>query len=206
MAGLNIGDKIAVTMVGECLGQRVQQIMHYDVTTASTIADTLEALLDLANGMIADVVSWPNILRNNAPSNYTWQKLRCQRVWPSRSAFQEVTVNLAGLHAQAATTANVNGVITKRTLVGTRKGIGRMSTAPLASDEYSAGVVTGGTLTGMTTLATVLNDEIVGAVGATTADPVLWSRSTPTTSLLITSAAPQDTVRVMRRRTLRVGI
>jgi len=206
MAGLNNGDIIAVTMIGSCLGQRVQQSMFYSVITPSTSASVATALTNVLNDIVADPVSWPNQLLAFAPQNYSWSALRAQRVHPTRSAYAEVAGLGAGLHAQDATTANVNGVITKRTLVGTRKGVGRMSTAPLTPDQFTAGLVTAGTLAAMDLLGTVLNDPISGGADLTDAEPVLWSKDTPTTSLLITSAQGQDTVRVMRRRTLRVGI
>lgn len=206
MAGLNVGDIVAVTMIGECLGQRVQQTQFYSVITPSINANTLDALQALGADIVADPVSWPNTMLVPAPSNYDWKKLRLQRVHPTRSAFQEVLGLGAGLHVAAATTANVNAVITKRTLVGTRRGVGRMSGTPLAPDQYTAGLLTAGTLSEYNTVGTVLNDVLGGGADATEIEPVLWSRATPTTSLLVTSAAAQDTVRVMRRRTLRVGI
>lgn len=206
MAGLNVGDIVAVSAVGTCLAQRVLATMLYRVSGPSTSGDVLTALQNVAdfyknNGATA----WVTAYLAAAPQNYTCTLVRAQRIWPTRSIYRDSADGRPGTIASNAETCNLTCVITKRTEDGTRKGIGRLHTAPLPPTAQSAGLISAL----FTPLATALRDKLILAstiVGdATVMGPVLWNRVAPSLYKPLFAGTVQDTIRTLRRRTLRVG-
>lgn len=205
MAGLNAGDIVAVTMIGTCAGQRVQQQMIYEVQVGSISTSTLTAQLNLANDIAAAPAYWPRTMWNNAVQNYTWDFLRVQKVYNGRAAFSQTAGLGAGQLAQDAPSVNVNASVEKRTDVGKRYGVGRMTTTPLPASQMQNGLLTAAALTAWGLLATAMMQNISATTDGTVMYPVLWSIKVPTRPLPLESCNVQGTVRVQRRRTVGVG-
>jgi hypothetical protein len=133
---------------------------------------------------------------------------RMQLISPQRLAPIISTVGDPGTAIGDALPTNVAGVATKRTINATRWGIGSWHQPCLASSAItSAGVVANSYRVALeTALQTNLQGSYQpgGSFGSIRA--ILWGRAVPLRFSQIESYVGQATPRVMRRRTVGVGI
>ena len=199
-----VGDIIAVTLNGLWHVQRVQSTLTYRVTsvvgapTTSGFATALDTAFNAANKLYQ---RW----RECCPSNYTLNYVDIQTIRPTRVVRDTFSKLLGGLSGQASSTANIAAVISKRGSLANRHNMGSIH---VPYTNLDVGMHDG--IVGNAMQASLLNLslEVVGpyAVGALgNVVPVIWGPKTPTVSYDITSAFGQQTVRVMRRRTVGVG-
>lgn len=206
MAGLNINDVIEITYEGILIDQRVLSVLHYFVDTPSTDGNYLSAMSHLLGNFQAGAVS-PTIAYLNATAqNYELISLKGQVVYPTRKAYVRSNVGLPGLIAADCTAPNLAGVITKRTSVGTRKGVGALHMPGIPPSGYSGGLITGGQRTLYAAVQACLLNPFTDLLETTVIEPCLWSRNSPGTVLGLTQTTLQPEVRTMRRRTIGVGI
>jgi len=206
MAGINMGDTLEITVEGALLGQRTMNIFHYNVIAPSTAPSFIVAM----NALLAD---WLNsatgpqlMILAAAAQNWECQNIRGQRLWPTRSLAVYQVDGRPGLRPADCTAPNLSAVITKHGEFGTRKDVGSFHLAGLSDLDYTEGLISGPQLTRMDALATRIRTTLVVAGGGTEALPCLIGEDGPAATRTIVQCEVQDTLRVMRRRTLRVGI
>jgi len=143
------------------------------------------------------------------PSQYELDSIRGQIIAPNRRVYSETLRGVPGTHLDTLETANLASVITLRTAFAGRNQVGNKHIGPIPS---SGAVMTLGELTGayktlLTTLAGALMASIVPAGIAAVARPCIYhpDGAVPPNTDWVESAIVGETVRVMRRRTVRLG-
>lgn len=204
MPGLQQGDVCLLTYRGTLFGQRVMTVLRFYVTTASArdtviedLADVAEFYQDTANELTAAYLE-------ALTGQVTVAEVRAQRIYPTRSIYMSKVIDEVGVNPGTAETANICGVLTKRSALAGRHGVGSVHFPGLSATDCVDGTITGGyqTKMGLFGAALIGTKTIVGSglafrfcTGAGTYGPLSQ----------IIETVPQDTCRVMRRRTLRIG-
>lgn len=206
MAGVNQGDIVQVSVQGLCLGQMTLATMEYICTASSTSPSYVTAVQNIAdNFRTGPINSWAAAYVAVAPNNWTLVNVRAQVIYPTRGIFRVSAASTPGGYGSGASTTNVTGVITKRTISGKRWGLGRLHLAPLPNGSFGDGVLTGAYTSLLATLVSYIPQTLVMNSETTALMPILFSINTPTRQTPVISADLQNTVRVLRRRTLGVG-
>lgn len=205
--GLAVGSIIEATFRGTLLGQTVMSVWHYAVTTVATEPSIANELRDFLN-------TWDNALVAGIrlgyvdcmPSNYTLRQSSAQLVSPTRSRKFFHTLNIGG-NRTAAMVPNTAGVMTYQTDAGGRDQVGSKH-LPI---DPNVDAVDGNLDVAYKNVLAILGARttlplLVVANGGEYA-PVLWHRKKPQpSSSAIKDFIVQDTARVMRRRTVGLGI
>jgi hypothetical protein len=145
------------------------------------------------------------------PNNYTHLQTWLQFVRPVRYVAFKDEVNVAGDSGAAALTANLAAVVTRQGDIADKHNNGSIH-IPIAQDDtlIANGKLTAGFKTTVNAFAENVNDGITVTSGAATVTtrPVLYfiTPSGSVNSRDVITAYAQDTVRVMRRRTVGLGI
>lgn len=206
--GLVVGDIVEVSFIGTAFEQLILNILHYRVTVQAPGTTTVQG--DLANIALSFAVGGDNDLASLMvpllSTNYGMDFVKAQAVFPVRYASVQVASVIQGTGGTGART-NDAGVITKRTQLSGRDQVGSIHLGPLPDDLVNSGQVTNDWLTAANTLGDAML-LVVSPTGGPTMEPVLWHRTVPASgqySTRITNTIAQDTVRTMRRRTVRLG-
>lgn len=209
MATVNVGDVLEVTYQMTLYGQRLLTVLHYKVTTAPTVVtDPLlsqaDVLNEIKNGGAQDRVT---VYRNCVSNNLNFDALTAQYVYPGRWRRSTLNINVAGSVSGSAGSANIAAVIEKTTDLAGKANRGSVHVPGIQNGQYSNGLI-GTTLNNNLVL---LADKLITTInesgaGAGVWKPIIFHRRFPaTTSQIWNSYTIQQTVRVMRRRTVGVG-
>lgn len=204
--GLAVGDVVALTYEGTFDSQQIRYALHYRVAVAGS-STTPELDLDAmaANFSSPGTNSMTNALQAVHVDSFNFDAVLAQRVWPVRTIGMRVLSSFPGLIGQPGLPANAAAVITKRTLTPGRMGLGSLHLTGIDTANVALSEIT--TLTGYTALATLLIASRTVPAVTMTVEPGLFNPSFPPTFFSRLFDAPvQKTVRVMRRRTVRLGI
>lgn len=199
---------IQIQMVGTCFGQRIIFTHWLRPSAAAPAVNNYTQDLNLILNQIAagtpDDMVTPYVAC--LPQQYIFSYISAQAITPVRSVkVQRVPVpGITGTYPDDATVANDAAVITFRTDLGGRKQISNRHMGPAPDDVSDQGVLVPAYKTVLTTFATSLLDAVtpVGWIG--NLDPVVPHLPGGTADD-IKSFVIQETSRVMRRRTVRVG-
>lgn len=187
--------------------QIIMNVRHYrlGVSTPTDGRELAEALLDeIAEGVaapwMATLASMQSSWLINGPVDMQW-------IFPTRYITFTLPNPLnGGTVAEAALPQNVSAVATLRPDLAIRGRVGSFHVAGAPVDQDNGGSWQPAYQTSLQTLATQLATPIVLPDASTVFNPILLKKSTPAESLLVTSGTYQQTVRVMRRRTVGLGI
>lgn len=186
----------------------IMNVYHLRVvssTSSSSDVSDNQSLADLLageNGVGAFVTPF----RNALPTNVVLQRVRTQKIAPQRSPYTESVIGQLGLWPNPASTGNLAGVITKRGSLGTRKSVGSLHIGPIPDTAYVQGVISAGYVGVLQILYDALAAVFTVPGSGVTYQMVIYNRTSTPNWNQIAATTVQDTVRVMRRRTLRVGI
>lgn len=200
---------LEVGFEGTVNGQRTLTVLHYRVTTVSPDP----SILGEQETFIAEVGPLGNF-NIVAPyiaccgNNFTLNNVTAQFVSPTRTRRSSATFNTPGQVAEAVTAQNVSAVITKRTDLGGRKQIGGVHLPAVPPSRYVGGMLTAAHLTAMATLRAALLATVSPPIAGGSYKPCLWHKKLPAqpASDLVTQLVSQETLRIMRRRTVGLGI
>lgn len=205
---VSVGDVFHLTFVGRCNQQRIMLNLDYEITalTGST-SDILlsDDLCERVTQAGADLLETDFL--NTMPANYVLDEVTAQKIYPDRFRMSKNTRGLAGNLANDALTSNVNAVITLYCELSGRKYISNkhVGPAPTTAGWIDDGLVTVGYKAVLNTLKTKFLDAIV-VLGWYTATPVIFHQGDAfPKSDYIVGGTVQDTVRIMRRRTVGLG-
>lgn len=209
MAAAFAGQVYLVTLNGLLANQRTMNTFTYVVENvpaggADQIAvyAALETFFELPAGII-------NKFLDCCPDNYLLENMTIQAIGPGDRLVKTTALQaLNGTFGFAAETANVAGVITRTTEKAGRSQVSSLHIPVGASSDWMAnGVMIPGWITAASALCLLLDDQI-GVVPNLTLDPVIAHGvevGDPVPDQII-KAVPQTTARVMRRRTVGLGI
>jgi hypothetical protein len=165
----------------------------------------------MCNQFMADLESptaFLDVLRGQLHTSCTIYDHRMQLIYPSRLTAVVRSYDLPGTVTGAALPTNTAAVLTKRSINATRWGIGSWHQPGLpASALTSAGVMNAAYMTALDgNVSTSLFGNITPTGANGSLEAVIWGKAVPLRFSVITSVEPQPTPRVMRRRTVGVGI
>lgn len=198
--------KYLVTFKATAFNQVILNTFVYNLTVPGTVGtvdiacDTLKAKLDEPNALFE---RWQNAL----PPNVTIDEVRVQCIWPQRVAAISYPFVGTGAFIDEADTANQAAVITRRGELANRRNVGSLHMlAPSGVGSIQSGVIQAAYRSALDSLATQVKTQYTEVVFGTTWTPVLFSKSQPSLLTPIVSTTVQNSARVMRRRTVGLGI
>jgi len=209
---VNDGDVVQISAVGQCLGQRIMMVLHYSVDVNvpnlpdAQVVDSM--LLRVRGGVGGGDVLESKYLACLA-ENYTLDAWWGQKLAPTRYRKRVSIRAVPGTLSGDALTANICAVITKQTELSGRRFIGSAHVGPPPTEVtyVDNGLITTALAIPLGTFANALLDPLQDLTLGYTAYPCLYhpDLTPPFDTTAIEDTTSQDTVRVMRRRTVRVG-
>ncbi len=214
MAGLNVGDLVAMRVVGATFNQYVVNTFNYRVTVASASPDTLTACAALGEDWLTDVTAPWLKMRPLMSPQYASDFLGVQKISPSRWREVKLAMGFAGTNANDTTSVNQAATITRVCAESGRGFVGSLHIGALASANMLDGNVTAAYKTLMDALAIALTVNVSSPTdGALVVEPVLIHRAKDveddhwyiTGATKIFTAFAQTSARTMRSRTVKGG-
>lgn len=208
-----VGDIYQVSAAGTIFGQRVLLTQNYIIVAqdASAPDNVVSTSLNLKVSGVA--VLGGDVLESKylalLPPEYTLDFWQAQKVYPIRQAYRRLARAVAGTHAASTEATNQAAVITLRTDTAGRSQIANKHIGPIPQDVavQDSGLLTAAYKALMTTFANALLEQIDLDIDLNTVSlyPCIYHVGEVPTSSPLTNHVIGDTVRVMRRRTVRVG-
>lgn len=205
------GEKILVTLVGELFGQTTMNTFWYEITDAGSSASNQNIQNRLLDGLSV-IAGLFDKATTCMPDNWEGKEVWAQTIYPTRFAKTIRTFAVPGSD-QAATTANVAAVIVRRGNLANRHNVGTVHipiSSAISSVDNGLIVIPSALNTALGLLSQVMLDQITAGTGVGDSEfsPVLVDTTFPGAgnSVLITNTSVKRTVRVMRRRTVGLGI
>lgn len=206
--GLPVNAIIEATFQGRLFNQTILNIFHYRVALESTIVDPIAEVTDFL-GSFNDPgpTGFRKLFMDCMPNNYTLVAARAQAIRPIR--YRAVLNTPAGVVGErdATETANLAAVLTSQSNRSGRREIGGKHFPTGSATDIDAGVLTNDLKAVLTIFRNKWLTQIVTVGGGGVYQPVILHPGTVAPQFSdITAVAIQDTVRVMRRRTVGLGI
>jgi len=166
---------------------------------------------EYVNALIDDFLITDGVvekLQDTWIATYTVQEVRVQKVYPTRERAVIRTVTALGAISGTGAPANVAAVVTKQGDAAGRfaQGSWHHCGVPSASLTTTGGVAAGYADDIKNALQAIVDIGSPTGFDGSTAQSVLWSPKVPARKTPITNLVAQSTSRVMRRRTVGVGI
>lgn len=206
--GLAVGDVCAVTYHGTYCGQQIRYVLHYRVTVAgSSVSPELDLDAMAANFAAPGSNTLTGTLQALHLTSFNFDAVSAQRVWPTRTIRMTTLSSFPGTITGSDTAPNTSVVVTKRTLTPGRMGLGSIHLSGVDNNSIVSGEIDTGVIASYTTfLAAVIAGRTVPAV-TMSIEPGLFNPSFPPSFFSrLFDCILQTTIRVMRRRTVRLGI
>lgn len=204
-----VGDVIQVVIESEVLSQVCLNVLHYRCEVQPAGATYDGALFDVMNAVgIGDDENIVPKMRPLMGENARVFRIQAQRVYPHRDHYVRDTIDQDGLAPVVCNAPNLAFVLTKQ---GEKIGRGRSGNFHLAGvtdQHYALGFVTEAGIDLMEALADKLGDPIVPQLDAFGYRPGMFNPALGADLNWnpIVAVTPQPTVRVIRRRTVGLGI
>jgi hypothetical protein len=202
---LPVGAVIEASIRGEIYGQTVLNIWHYRVSTPSNIVAISDEVTTFRNSWsVQGVGSFFNRYLACVPSTMVVTRITAQAISPLRYVRQAQVTSLAGTGNFSAVT-NLQGSITFQTIFAGRGQIGGKR-IPIGDQDALAGKLSGDARDRFLDFATNCIAPVTASQGNGVYVPVIYRRNVQGgISERINAAIVQDTIRVMRRRTVGLG-
>lgn len=208
-APISVGDIVQVVCESRVLNQVCLNVLYYRARKALPAISYAEGI-DLLNQAVGGA-SEASIKAQMVPlmgDNTKFIRVQAQRVYPTRDLYYRLTMTRDGMAPTVCNASNIAAVITKRGLTAGRGKAGSFHLAGLTDQHYALGSLTEEGTDLMERLADKLNDPLVSDGGEFVFEPGMF---TPGAGAglnwnYIGACDVQPTVRVMRRRTVGLGI
>jgi hypothetical protein len=206
MANLNVNDKFLLTIKGELCGQTIMSTFGYVVQTVAANTSQHSAF-DLLDQEIVKANQLIPAYRACIPTNYHMLQTWWQVFSPQRYAAYKIAKDLPGLWPVAATTANVSANIVRRGDFATRRDVSSLH-VPISPDDTSVvdGMIGNILKPLLTTLAAELIQPLEAVIPQLLCNPIIPNDLGAGQFTLVTNSFAMNTSRVMRRRTVGLGI
>lgn len=204
-----LGDILEVGFEGTIYSQKVLSVFHYRVDVAPTvITDSILSQASVLNEIKATgaqdkVTKYLACISNN----YTLDRITAQYIYPARYRRSFLYSGAAATRVGAANTANTSAVITKLTRRAGKSFRGSLHLPGIVNSDYSSGTI----LAPLNNLMVILASDLINPLtepggGAGIWNPIIFHRNAPGSFAEIwNDYAIQQTLRIMRRRTVGVG-
>jgi hypothetical protein len=205
-----VNQKYLLTFVGRLNGQTVLNTFWYDLFTVGPAA-SVEAVYDVIDAQVFAGGGLQQKFLAVCPDNYTLEQKWIQLIWPTRIMKRVLASNTAGTWLNGADTPNLASVITRRAEIADKHSVSTLH-IPLPDPAVilTEGVITNAPyLAALQALAAEMKDDLVGpGAPATTLRPVIFNpaQEAPPSTRYIVQTVVNTTSRVMRRRTVGLGI
>lgn len=206
MAALDQGDSVLVTVNGRLNEQRTMNTFWYRVTQITDAPDEAIAFAALflqmtgAGGLLEDYLAC-------VPTNWTAEAVWFQSITPIRQRKVSFPWDAIGGGPSSALTANVQGSITRVGDAARREAIGGVR-IPIGTGVGSItnGRLVAGQKAAMQDLADSMAQVIATFAPNVEYTPIVGKPNAAGNYWNVVDATVQDTVRVLRRRTVGLGI
>jgi len=208
MATLTDGDILQFVMHYNYQGQRLLNTWHYKVQQFEVTEVPYE---DYCAEIFADLIGAGEFVERlvaELADSCTLVKMTLQKVYPTRLRAIVSTIDEPGTAAGTGSTVNQAAVITKYAEISARYAVGSWHQGGLPASAYtSSGLVSGEVLDDLVeALDMLLNIDPPAGYPGTDLVSILWNSLLPGRITPISGITPQTTARVMRRRTVGLGI
>lgn len=202
-----VGGVIEATIIGKLLGQTTMSVYHYVVTQASNIATVpdetnvfLDEFFDAAAGAV------PASYLACVPSEWQATSVTAQAIYPVRYVRSRTAWADFG-QKNTTTTPNLQQCLTLFTELSGRSQVGSKK-LPLATTDCLAGNLIAGQLTALQAHGNSILAPVAPTVGNGVYNACIYHRSPNANPRFnrITNTYAQPQSRVMRRRTVGLGI
>lgn len=206
------GHIYALNWVGQIFSQRIMLTTHYKITAVNPDVEPSDVrsamLVEVCAGGGGDLIESDYLAC--LPPSYTLNRVVAQPIYPIRLVYEDAVRNVAGTHASDTEASNQAAVITLQTEYAGRSQVSNKHIGPIpqAATVQANGELVAAYKTLLTTLGDSLTSFIVVAGLGLTMIPVIYHPNfTPpdTASDPIAEFYVHDEIRVMRRRTVRLG-
>lgn len=204
---IGTNDVVRIVYEMELDAQEMMMVLYLEPLTI-VISDYLDAMEDLVDELSATLAGggfW-NPIKAVQSNELTYTAISAQRVHPTRDVKVSNDLALPGDDVDAAAPPNVAMSVTKRTLLATRRGVGRIQIPGLPVTKLDEGLWNE-TLT--TNVSTIVNNSLIATLVTDGGNE--WRWVLPQIGQVdgpfqpITSAFAHRTVRTMHRRTVGLG-
>jgi len=207
MANVTNGDMALVTFRGLLCGQTIMNIFGYRIQsltgtpTITAWATALKTALMAGGGLKSRFLAC-------CPTQYLLRQLWVQIIAPTRYSADLFEVDEPGLFPDSqAETANVSSCLVRRGDYANRSNVSTLHIPCGTNVEMiDDGFITQNLKDAMGLLAVQVIAPVTTAGTVSTVVPVIPTGGVPAAAVNITKSFPMDTVRVMRRRTVGLGI
>lgn len=201
----NLNDVVEVTMEGTYQGSKILNVWHYKVIETPLNQDYEAALLAMLPAWISKVWTAANGIKGRVVQTYNLGRVRAQTIHPIRQPYIDEAVGEAGGVNEIGCPSNTAMVQAIRPdLVGKGKTGSKHMTA-LPQSVIEGAFWEAGAVAEMGTALDLALTNLTTIAPAVTYRPVLWDRTNSTANNILNSIM-SDEVRIMRRRTVHVGI
>lgn len=204
-----VGSNVLVTFEGRLAGQITLSTFWYNIASLGSAANLSQFYNDV-NDQVQDADGLADKFALCCPADWAFLRVWVQVIYPIRYAAAKFVNGDIGGDGEALA-ANHAAVILRRGDLANRKNVSTLH-VPLAvvAENVEDGILKpGGVKVKLVDLAVALLQPI-SLAGSTPGrmDPIVTNprNGTPPTEALLTQAAVMDTARVMRRRTVGLGI
>jgi hypothetical protein len=201
-------DVVEVTSFQEYQGSVTLNVIHYRaVVSGAPIADGEGEMNTLLDKMVDALGGFEKYLADMVVADVVFGKMRAQIVTPSRKPYVDRFTGTNGAEAGAGCPSNVAGVVTKRGSVASRGRMGSIHVTGFPLSRLIDASWDNDAIAEMEDLGDFLNTAQSGDDPSLSWVPVVGKNQlTGGEWNDLIACTAQRTVRVMRRRTLHVGI
>lgn len=208
-----VGNIYLLTFLGQYAEQRIMFTQTYRISAVGPVVTDGLAAITLIKGVRAGAGGL-DLLESKylalLPETYQLDTIRAQQIAPNRFVMHDVTRLAAGTHPEACDTANLAATITLRTDWAGRDQVGVKHIGPIPTTDVvtQQGEISAAYTVKLNTFGTALLNSYSDLATELTFDPVIYHpiESVPPLYDKVTSYTLGTTTRVMRRRTVRVGV
>jgi len=208
LGNLTAGDVVSLTVYHTLCNQTCLNVLHYQAFDVTAGIDRWAAYASLYTEWSA-VASVRERMLAVEGDNVTMERVRLQFLTPTRKLYRDFTINAGGTAGDGiSSTANVAASILKQGDGSGRQFVGRLQVVGPPTASQNNGVWNVGYMADLEALALELKQDLVVA-GVATFRPVLIGQAAGEAVPHVHNVVecwPQNTVRVMRRRTVGLGI
>jgi len=204
----SVGDIVEVTWQQEMFSQVILNIQHYRVVSSTSAGSDVGDNQSFADHLAALTGAGQliTVWRSGLVPEWKLSRVRVQKINPVRSAYTTAAINLIGLDGNDSQLSNLAVVVSKRGTSGTRRAQGSIHFAGWSPVFFNAGVIQAGIETWWQNLEPLWSaTQVVAAIPASL-QPIIFNPGASVNWQTVAVWQLQDTARVMRRRTVRVGI
>lgn len=203
---ITAGNILEFTFQGTYQSQTILTVLHYRYDGPTTF-EYLDEFSLIYQHLVAAAGSMHEKMRDASSEEVRWTNVRQQIIYPVRRPYHDTgTVASGNRDLPDPMPVNVAGVINKQTDKLARGRTGSMHLCGMYLQDQEVSEWKAAYLALLQAVANKIPEEIAGSAAGAKWIPVTWSRSQPANDATIIDANAMSTVRVMRRRTVRVGV